>query len=672
MFAVGVARRGTLVLALLMGCSGELGEENLDPTDLSANPPQSATPGTGTTPSSSPAAAGGLEGAALSGEELYAQRCASCHGALQVSQKRGKSAAQIRDALTSVSAMQAIKLSDEEIVKLEAVLQTQESIVKCRAPELRGGARASVRRLTRAEIDASLTGLVPGYWTIQPKVRDLPELDEMSEVSRFDTLHSKSQVRQWADIVSDIGDGLVQNPGWRAQLAPCLQADTIDGSCWRTLFTDFGKKVFRRPVGSDEANRLAAMVEALPTANAVYLAAHLLFRAPDFLLHIETGTREEGPRVRLSSYEIANRIAFAITGAPPDATLIAEADKDALQTLPAVEAQVRRLIDLPIAKAKLQTFFAEWLQLSHVARPNTLYLDFVLKLGLSGGLEALYAREIDDYLLHMIWKEKGTFSDLMTRPIAFPRYQGIWYGDNINKPYSALAGIYGDDKFSGFTPDMQAEPDPFPAPNHPGLAMRAGFLSGGRFESSPILRGVFVLRRLLCETLPSPDFNVVNSRLNIVGAFDHTKLANFDIVNMSTASPECSSCHSKINPVGFAMEAFDMVGRARSKELVYDQTNLFQGSVAEHDLPYPVVGLNLDDDPTTVNSPQDLANALAASSKARACMSIYLLRHLERRAETVNDGCALSEAVKTLADNEPVLNLFVRSVANEDIFWRGK
>lgn len=663
---------GRLMLALLtaslLGCVGQISDDPFQLTDMPSEVPN-VPPASSPVPHESPAPIDRV----LTGPQLYAQHCAGCHGALEASPKRGKSAAQIRDAIATVVAMQPLRLlSDADVVKIEAALQTQQSIVQCHKPALRGASRHGTRRLTRSELDATLATIVPAYWKFQDRVRDLPELDEMSEIDRFDALHSKAQVMQWSQVVSDIGEGLAANPDWRQPMAGCFAADTVDEACWRTVFTDYGKKVFRRPVSVDEANRLTAMVKDLPTAEGVYLAAHLLFRSPDLLFHIETGTREEGERVRLSSYEVANRISYGVVGAPPDAELLAAAAADGLQDVPAVQAHVERLIGLPAAKQKLRAFFAEWLQLSHVARPHTLYLDWILKLGLSGGLETHYQQEIYDYLFHVIWTQKGTFRDLMTAPIAFPRFEGIYFGEGINKPYSALAGIYGNDKFSGFTPEKQ-EPMAFPAPNHPGLAMRAGFLSGGRFETSPILRGVFVLRRLLCESLPSPDFTVVNERLDIVGAFDHAQTPNHVIVSKSTDSPQCVSCHAKINPVGFALEAFDSVGRSRTNELVYDTTNLFKGPVANHPLPYPIAGLQLDDGPVrSVATPLDLAGALGDSAKARACMSIYLLRHLERRVETVNDGCALHDATQVLAENEPVLNLFVRSVANEDIFWRGR
>jgi hypothetical protein len=610
----------------------------------------------------------------LTGAQLYALHCSGCHGDLASSKKLGRVAAEIRGAISGVDAMRPLSaLSEEDIAKIERVLQTQESIVQCRDPAQRGRSRHGVRRLTRPEIDASLGAVLPAYWLIQNQVRDLPELDEMSEVDRYDPFHSIAQARQWALVVSEIGEHLAKNPSFRAGIAPCFGADTIDENCWQQVFTSYGKRVFRRPVSDDEAGRLAQSVKNLPSAEAIFLTAHLLFRAPDFLFHIETGIREEGERVRLSSHEVANRISFATIGGPPDSALLAAADADGLQKLADVDAQVRRLIELPAARVKLTQFFNEWLQLSHIAQPHTLYLDWILKLGLAGGTETIYKQEIQDFLSHIIWKEKGTFAELMTRPIAFPRFQGLYYGEGINQPFSALAGIYGNDKFSGFSPENAPEPTAFPAPNHPGLAMRAGFLSGGRFETSPILRGVFVLRRLLCETLPSPDFNIVNTRLDIVGAFDHTTTPNFEIVNKSTAAPECATCHSKINPVGFAFEAFDSVGRPRSEERVYDLTNLFQGPVAAHPLPYPVEGLQFNEGAArVVSAPQDLADELAKSAKARACMSIYFLRHLERRPETVQDGCALSEAVKSLSEGEPVLNLFVRSIANEDIFWRGR
>jgi hypothetical protein len=90
-----------------------------------------------------------------------------------------------------------------------------------------------------------------------------------------------------------------------------------------------------------------------------------------------------------------------------------------------------------------------------------------------------------------------------------------------------------------------------------------------------------------------------------------------------------------------------------------------------HPLPGPVSGLALGAGlPTTFASPLELADAVASSEPARDCMSAFMLRNIEQRRETELDQCALDETAAVLAEDRPALDAFVKSVANEDIFWR--
>ncbi len=74
----------------------------------------------------------------------------------------------------------------------------------------------------------------------------------------------------------------------------------------------------------------------------------------------------------------------------------------------------------------------------------------------------------------------------------------------------------------------------------------------------------------------------------------------------------------------------------------------------------------------TVNTPSDLTTAIGASSRARICMVNYVLRDYERRTETAGDTCAINEVADALGNGAPVSDVFIKMLATEDIFWRGK
>jgi hypothetical protein len=376
----------------------------------------------------------------------------------------------------------------------------------------------------------------------------------------------------------------------------------------------------------------------------------MLFRAPEFLFHIEKGRSQDGAHARLTSHEVANRISYATIGSMPDKALADAADRGELETLAQVEAHVRRFIEMPRAKANLLRFFGEWLNMAHVGQPDAGFVDIYLRLSIGFSIASLMTTEAMDFISHVVWTEKGTFKDLMTRKIAFPR------NESMQKIFEAPS----------FLPkDVMT---PVDVPYHAGIALRPAMLLNSGLETSPILRGAFVKRRLLCDQLMSPDFNAVAARFDALGTLDPKTMPTWQMVDRLTAAPTCQTCHKEINPMGYVFEPFNAAGMHRTDQPVYNGPYTI---VARHPLLSPVSGVIVEPGlPTTYASPQQLVEALSTSNKARTCSTTYFLRHLERRRETQADSCLVNEAVKVMQDGKPLLDVFVKAIANEDIFWR--
>jgi len=626
----------------------------------------------------------------IDGAALYEARCASCHNALATSTKVNKTSAQIAAAIQAVADMKIAPLqalTANELTAIETALKSTGGegggggtvtppSADCATTTNRGLTKESVRRLTRLELQSSVLQILPELtYDLEPFFKAYPEDDVMEEVDRYNPLFTTAQTLQWAELVDGLADAVVKRGlQWKLGGA-CLQQGSMASACWQNFFTTFGKQVYRRPLTTAEVTKLTNLATARANANdAIYASMHMLFRSPAFLFHYEQGGTEEASRVKLTQYEIANRISFAIIGSPPDATLLAAADAGQLQSLTQVETQARRLVALPAAKPKLERFFTEWLLLNKIQTPQNELMVFFKDLGTSGGIEKAMKQETLDYLFHIILKEKGTFQDLMTKPIAFPRWQGLAYSKG-SKPFSSLADVYGGDAYSNFTPERQEEAIPFPAPNNPGLLLRAGFLSTTRWDSEPIARGVFAQRRILCEPLPSPDFSIVNSRLEDVGRLNPLVYANHEIVTAQTSGPACIGCHGRINPMGFALESFDTMGKARMQQEVLDINQFYSakhGIVATHALPGVQPGVVVGEKTVTIATPAQLVQQIADSTRAKTCLSTFVFRHFERRHETSGDSCAIAEATRALETNQPVLDVFIKTIANEDVFWRRK
>jgi hypothetical protein len=141
------------------------------------------------------------------------------------------------------------------------------------------------------------------------------------------------------------------------------------------------------------------------------------------------------------------------------------------------------------------------------------------------------------------------------------------------------------------------------------------------------------------------------------------------VAEVLTSPEACASCHTSINPLGFVLEAFDSLGKPRTQETVY---NGMGQVIARHNLDLSVVDAFIEGaGKQPMNSADQLLEGIANSSKIRSCISERFLGHSRMRSvANATDGCALAEVESALAQGLSVREAFIRSIANEDIFWR--
>lgn len=612
----------------------------------------------------------------LSGEQLYANNCASCHNVLKDSTKKGKSAAEIAMAIESVGAMKFLSssLNATQIQAIADVLKVTAPPValSCNDPNNRGLAKRGLRRLTFREIYALMKNANPNsFWKFEQEdtvfefVRDV---EEVPYAEKFPEFHSFSFLSEWAGAVDRYVEYVAKDAYVGGPMVDgCFYASsTLTLDCWKKTVAVFGKVFWRRPLQTAEIDYIASLNTGLPKIEAARRIFGYVLMAPDFLYHFETQGTPNGERIRITNFDLANRISYATTGLPPDRTLMQAAESNQLSTLAQVETQVRRLLGTSQARGKINAFLDDWLQLSSVSAATLLHYwwgdvqtrnssrpDWTV-----GDLK----QELYDFFYHIVFVEKGTFQDLMTKKVAVPR--------KFSATGSVPGAAYGINISTITNTDDTVNPVAYPAPNHPGLLTRAALLSAGTDHTSPIRRGVKVIRRVLCEDLPSPDALTIAERNDDFSLYDPTKFPNHEITSRVTAAPVCMTCHQSINSTGFLFESFDPLGRKRTQEhVILNDYEPFQTKT--HPLPGPVANLFIEEGlPTSFNTVEEYTNAIARSQKAMSCISKGLLRHYERRKETELDKCALDESKNLLVSNQPVLEAIVKSIANEDIFWR--
>lgn len=228
-------------------------------------------------------------------------------------------------------------------------------------------------------------------------------------------------------------------------------------------------------------------------------------------------------------------------------------------------------------------------------------------------------------------------------------------------PKSARVGnIYGATSLSSNGNSVAVQ-------DHAGLAQRAAFLLTSLDHTNLIRRGVFFKRDILCDFIAAPPSSAVDSANAQIASMSLTDFASYEIFNKVTSSSSCMGCHSVINPPGMSFESFDPLGRKRSVESILNSSGQV---IAQHSLP-GAQSFNIEQNlASSFNDATEIAAAVGASSKARACMARNFMTNLIRRPLTNADDCAVADAFASLDSGVTILDFFVKSVANEDIFWR--
>ena len=152
-------------------------------------------------------------------------------------------------------------------------------------------------------------------------------------------------------------------------------------------------------------------------------------------------------------------------------------------------------------------------------------------------------------------------------------------------------------------------------------------------ETSPIHRGVFINRTLLCKIIPDPPSN-----LNIgEEAIDNPKTTR-EAVEQQTSPSACSGCHALINPAGFAFESFDAVGQVRA---------LDRGQAVD-----TTGALPIDGEMVSFTDAKTLIEAIARSEEGRLCFARNLLRYAYGRTETPTDDALIQELAEQMSSDD--------------------
>ena len=431
--------------------------------------------------------------------------------------------------------------------------------------------------------------------------------------------------------------GISENPV-RRRIFSCRPVDEEDApGCARTILSRLATHAYRRPVTDADLDVLMRFYSEGASEGGfevgVRAAIQGILSSADFLFRVEEGPRRVTPGTVLSlnDRDLASRLSFFLWGLPPDDELLELVADGGLSEPEVWEAQVRRMLEDPRAEGLSTRFFPQWLRLQDLdgvsPDPDTWpQFDATLREDMRRETELLFE--------HMV-RDDRSLLELLTADYSF-----------VNED---LAEFYGIPGVSGQHFRKVSLPDD----NRRGLLGHGSVLvqTSHANRTSPVLRGKWVMEVLLDSPPPPPPPGVPDLE-ETEGSRDGRSLTVKERLAMHRANTVCSSCHQYIDPLGLALENFDVTGEWR----INDAGN-------------PVDPSGELWDGTPLNGPQDLREALVRYREPffRTFTKNLMAYALGRRVEYY-DQPTVRRIILEAAQNDYRVSSFILGVVNSDAF----
>jgi hypothetical protein len=349
----------------------------------------------------------------------------------------------------------------------------------------------------------------------------------------------------------------------RRRIFTCRPASAADEpACARRILSTLARRAYRRPVNDADVQELMPFYQAARAAGSfdrgIQSALERLLVSPQFLFRIERvpAGAAPGATFRVSDLELASRLSFFLWSSIPDEELLNEAIAGRLKNAQAVERQVRRMLADPRADALVTNFASQWLYLRDLDAKlpdEVLFQDFdeTLRQAMRRETELFVASVVRENrpVLTLLDADYTFLNERLARHYGVPGVRGSWFRRVTLPPGSVRGGLLG----------------------HGSILTITSYST----RTSPVLRGKWVLENLLSSPPPPPPPDVPS--LETEGATPETALTLREAMIRHRANPACAGCHARMDPIGFAMEHFDAVGRWRTADsgAPIDATGMF-------------------------------------------------------------------------------------------------
>ncbi|HTE44527.1 MAG TPA: DUF1592 domain-containing protein, partial [Gemmatimonadaceae bacterium] len=349
--------------------------------------------------------------------------------------------------------------------------------------------------------------------------------------------------------------GVSETPS-RKRIFSCRPMTTEEARpCASKIISDIGGVAYRRPLNSSDVKALMAFYDKGAAEkggtggfeNGIAAALEAVLASPHFIFRFEEqpANSKAGERYAINDVDLASRLSFFIWGAPPDDTLMTLAKQQQLSKPGVLEAQTKRMLADPRADALAIRFAAQWLRLQDIDKVHPDALQFP---NFREQLADDMRRETELFFSSIV-RENRSIMDLLSADYTY-------VNETLAKHYG-MSGVTGSDFRRVTYPDARRR----------GLLGQASVLTltSHANRTSPVLRGKWVMEVLLGSPPPPPPPNVPD--LEKTGdAKDGRLLTTRERMEEHRANAQCRSCHQYMDPIGLALDNFDVTGRWRTRE----------------------------------------------------------------------------------------------------------
>ncbi len=524
--------------------------------------------------------------------------------------------------------------NDTERVKLLEWIEQQLSEFDCGSVSRPG--RVTIRRLNRIEYDNTLRDLTGLNLNLSA---DFPSDDVGNGFDNIGDVLSIPPIllEKYLDAANKIATEVMQNPEALKRVFPFEPQDAKNleevVEVARSNAADFASRAFRRPLKSDESERLFNFMRKAWEANAAkeeILQATIaaVLASPYFIFRVEEDPADFVDGVRsLNDFELASRLSYFLWSSMPDERLFKLAREGKLHTHEQLEAEAERMLGDSKSEALVKNFLGQWLQLRDL---DALSPDPEKYAAFDGKLRRSMRRETE-MLFANILSDNRSILELLSADYTY-----------VNE---RLARHYGIENVTGDEfqkVDLQGK--------RRGVLMHGSILllTSNPTRTSPVKRGKWVLENLLAEPPPPPPPNapVLDESGETLGTLRQQ-------MEQHRVNPNCAVCHVKMDAVGFGLENFDGIGMWRDNDGPdkIDPSGVLPG------------GRNF-------NGPLDLAQILVEDKKTEftRCVTMKMLTYALGRGLGVSDRCTVNTIVNQVAQHDYRIASLVKAIVTSPPF----